>query len=211
MSEALAMLGVAGAAVVFLSLLHSYLLLVRFSAIDIMRRNVIELKPGSVRELAAIVALYRPGPMAYIPKYVRSKFGQEPINYLHDALKPILEETYGVICYQDQVLRIAVAIAGFSLGQADILRKAMSSKDRATMDEQREKFLEGARANGVPEKTAAKIYEQIEPFAGYAFNKAHTAAYGFLSSRLKPAKLRHAPRTARELPSVELGTNVEVA
>ncbi len=96
-----------------------------------MRRNVVELKPNSVGELAAIVALYRPGPMAFIPKFIRSKFGQEPITYLHPALKPILEETYGVICYQEHVLRIARAIGGFSMGQADVLRKAMSSKNKS--------------------------------------------------------------------------------
>ncbi len=148
-----------------------------------MRQNVIDLKPNSVRELAAIVALYRPGPMAYIPNFVRSKFGLDPITYLHPDLEPILAETYGVICYQDQVLRIARAIAGFTLGQADVLRKAMSSKDRAIMDQQREKFLEGAKANGVDEKIAAAIYEQIEPFAGYAFNKAHAVCYAFVAYR----------------------------
>jgi len=148
-----------------------------------MRRNVIDLKPNSVRELAAIVALYRPGPMAFIPNFVRSKFGKEPIEYLHPLLEPILKETYGVICYQEQVLRIATAIAGFSLGQADILRKGMSSKNKKIMDEQRGKFLEGAKANGINEKIAVKIYEQIEPFAGYAFNKAHAVCYAFVAYR----------------------------
>jgi DNA polymerase-3 subunit alpha len=148
-----------------------------------MRRNVVELKPNSVRELAAIVALYRPGPMAFIPKFVKSKFGQEPITYLHPQLEPILKETYGVICYQEQVLNIARAIGGFTMGQADVLRKAMSSKDRAIMDKQKERFLEGARNNGIPEKIAAKIYEQIEPFAGYAFNKAHAVCYAFVAYR----------------------------
>jgi len=148
-----------------------------------MRRNVQDLKPNSVRELAAIVALYRPGPMAYIPNFVRAKFGKEPIRYLHPELEPILAETYGVISYQDQVLLIARAIAGFSLGQADVLRKAMSIKDRQIMDEQRAKFLEGAKNKGVDEKIAAKIYEQIEPFAGYAFNKAHAVCYAFVAYR----------------------------
>lgn len=148
-----------------------------------MRRNVCELKPNSVRELAAIVALYRPGPMAFIPKFVRSKFGQEPIKYLHPSLKPILEETYGVICYQEQVLRIAQVIGGFTLGQADVLRKAMSSKNKEIMDKQKEKFLQGAEANGVSVKIAQTIYEQVEPFAGYAFNKAHAVCYAFVAYR----------------------------
>lgn len=148
-----------------------------------MTRNVIDLKPSSVRELAAIVALYRPGPMAYIPNFVRSKFGQQHIEYLHPDLEPILKETYGVICYQDQVLRIARAIAGFTLGQADILRKAMSSKDRKIMEKQRERFLEGANKKGIDQSVAAQIYEQIEPFAGYAFNKAHAVCYAFVAYR----------------------------
>ncbi len=148
-----------------------------------MRRNVVELKPRSVRELAAIVALYRPGPMDHIPKFIRSKFGQEKIKYLHPDMEPILEETYGVICYQDQVLRIASAIAGFSLGQADKLRKAMSSKDKEVMAQQKQKFVDGAVARGVKQDIAQKIYEQIEPFAGYAFNKAHAVCYAFVAYR----------------------------
>ena len=148
-----------------------------------MRRNVVDLKPNSVRELAAIVALYRPGPMAEISKFVDAKFGRSPIKYLHPSLEPILQETYGVIAYQDQVLQIARDIAGFSLGQADVLRRGMSSKDRAIMDQQREKFLEGAKSKGIAPGIAAKIYEQIEPFAGYAFNKAHAVCYAFVAYR----------------------------
>jgi len=148
-----------------------------------MRQNVIDLKPNSVRELAAIIALYRPGPMASIPNFVRGKFGQDPIDYLHPDLEPILSETYGVISYQDQVLWIARAIAGFTLGQADVLRKAMSIKDPVIMDEQRVKFLEGAKNRGVDEKVASQIYEQIEPFAGYGFNKAHAVCYAFVAYR----------------------------
>lgn len=148
-----------------------------------MRRNVVELKPNSVREIAAIVALYRPGPMAHIPTFVKCKFGQQPIKYLHPALEPILKETYSVIAYQDQVLRIAQAIAGFSLGQADVLRKAMSAKKKEIMDQQRAKFLEGAKKNGIADKTAEKIFDQIEPFAGYAFNKAHAVCYAFVAYR----------------------------
>lgn len=157
-----------------------------------MRRNVVELKPNSVRELAAIVALYRPGPMAHIPKFIKSKFGREPITYLHEELEPILQETHGVIAYQDQVLLIAQAIAGFTLGQADVLRKAMSSKNREIMAKQKRLFLDGAKANGVAEKVAAKIYEQIEPFAGYAFNKAHAVCYAFVAYRTAYMKANYA-------------------
>lgn len=148
-----------------------------------MRRNVIELKPNSVRELAAIVALYRPGPMDSIPRFIRSKFGQEPIKYLHPILEPILKETYGVISYQEHVLEIVRAIGGFTLGQADVLRRAMSKKDKVVMAQQKEKFLQGAKEKGIADKIAVKIYDQIEPFSGYGFNKAHAVCYAFLAYR----------------------------
>jgi len=146
-----------------------------------MRRNIQDLKPNSVGELAAMVALYRPGPMAHIPKFIRSKFGQEPISYPHPSLAPILEETYGVIVYQDQVLLIVQAIAGFTLGQADVFRRAMGKKKKDEMKKQREAFLAGAKENDVPEKKAVEIFDLIEPFAGYAFNKAHAVCYAHLA------------------------------
>ncbi|MBP5274314.1 MAG: DNA polymerase III subunit alpha, partial [Abditibacteriota bacterium] len=146
-----------------------------------MTKNVVELKPNSVRELAAIVALFRPGPMAYIPKFIKSKFGAAPITYTHPVLEPILKETYGVICYQEQVLKIAQAVGGFSLGKADILRKAMSKKKKQIMDEMKSDFIKGALENDINEKTATDIFEQIEPFAGYAFNKAHAVCYAHLA------------------------------
>jgi DNA-directed DNA polymerase III PolC len=136
-----------------------------------MRRYIRELKPTNVRHLAAMVALYRPGPMAHIPTFIAGKEGRIQPQYLHPALEPILRETYGVIVYQDQVLQIVRAIAGFSLGQADILRRAMGKKIPEEMRQQREHFLAGARANGVDERVANQIWEYIEPFAGYAFNK----------------------------------------
>jgi DNA polymerase-3 subunit alpha len=146
-----------------------------------MRRHIAELKPGNVHEIAAMVALYRPGPMAHIPRYIRCKHGLEKIKYPHPALEPILKETYGVIVYQDQVLLIVRAIAGFSLGQADILRKAMGKKDRDEMARQREKFIAGAIANGTGQVKAEELFSLIEPFAGYAFNKAHAACYAMVA------------------------------
>jgi DNA polymerase III subunit alpha len=146
-----------------------------------MRRWVRELKPTSVRHLMAIVALYRPGPMAYIPTYIARKEGRERIEYIHPKLEPILRETYGVIVYQDQVIKSVVAIAGFSMGQADVLRNAMSKKIRDVMVEQKDLFIEGARENGITADGANRIWEQIEPFAGYAFNKAHAACYALLA------------------------------
>ena len=147
-----------------------------------MRRYIAELRPNNVGEVAAMVALYRPGPMAQIPKYIRCKLGMDEIEYPHPALEPILKETYGIIVYQDQVLRIVQAIAGFSLGQADILRKAMGKKILKEIVQQRENFMAGAENLGiVNEKTASYIFDLIEPFAGYAFNKAHAFCYAMVA------------------------------
>lgn len=147
-----------------------------------MRRYIAELRPNNVGEVAAMVALYRPGPMAQIPQYIKSKLGLMKIQYLHPALEPILQETYGIIVYQDQVLRIVQAVAGFSLGQADILRKAMGKKSLKEMVQQRENFMAGAETKGVVDAaTAAQLFDLIEPFAGYAFNKAHAFCYAMVA------------------------------
>lgn len=146
-----------------------------------MRRNITQLKPTSVRDLAAMVALYRPGPMAHIETFIKAKHGQIEIKYPHEKLEPILAETYGVIVYQDQVMMIARAIAGYTLGQADILRRAMGKKDAEVMAAQRARFVEGAAANGVSAQDAIKIFDLIEPFAGYAFNKAHAVCYAMVA------------------------------
>ncbi len=146
-----------------------------------MRRHIAELKPSNVGEVAAMVALYRPGPMAHIPRFVRCKHGMEPIKYPHPVLEPILAETFGVIVYQDQVLQIVNQFAGFSFGQADILRKAMGKKERAEMAQQRDKFMAGAEANGHKQAKAEEIFDLIEPFAGYAFNKAHAVCYAIVA------------------------------
>ncbi len=143
-----------------------------------MRRYLMELKPQSIQELSAMVALYRPGPLAEIPNYIKGKFKPKTIQYLHPKLEPILKETYGVIVYQDQVLRIVQSISGLSLGQADILRKAMGKKIPEVMEKMRAQLIDGAVKNGVDEKIAIKICDLIEPFTGYAFNKAHATCYG---------------------------------
>ena len=142
-----------------------------------MRRYVQELKPTSVRDLAAMVALYRPGPMAHIPQFIRSKHGKQKIQYMHPLLEEVLSETYGVIVYQDQVMRIAQVIAGYTLGQADLLRRAMGKKKKEEMEAQRENFLKGAEEKGIEKKIADAIFNLMEPFAGYAFNKAHAVCY----------------------------------
>jgi DNA polymerase III subunit alpha len=146
-----------------------------------MRRYIQELKPSNVRDVAAMVALYRPGPMAHIPRFVRCKHGLEKIEYPHPWLEELLKETYGVIVYQDQVMLIAQIIAGYTLGQADLLRRAMGKKKKEEMVKQRENFLNGAKAKGVSEKKASDIFDLMEPFAGYAFNKAHAVCYAMVA------------------------------
>jgi DNA polymerase-3 subunit alpha len=148
-----------------------------------MRRYIRELKPTNFSDIAAMVALYRPGPMEQIPTFIRAKQGIAPIHYPHPILKEILEETYGVIVYQEQVIFIAQALAGYSLGQADILRKAMGKKIAAVMKKEERNFIAGAKKNGIPPELAQEVFSLIEPFAGYAFNKAHSVSYGLIAYR----------------------------
>ncbi len=146
-----------------------------------MRRYIKELKPGSFSDIAAMVALYRPGPMEQIPTFIRAKQGVAPIHYPHPILKEILEETYGVIVYQEQVIFIAQALAGYSLGQADIFRKAMGKKIPTVMKKEERNFIAGAKKNGISPELAREVFSLIEPFAGYAFNKAHSVSYGLIA------------------------------
>ncbi len=146
-----------------------------------MRNTVADLKPSSIPDLAALVALYRPGPMEHIPRFIDGKHGLAPIAYPHDDLAEILDETYGVIVYQDQVLQIARKFAGYTLGQADVMRKAMGKKIPQVMRAERDNFLRGAAERGYSQRDAQTIFELIEPFAGYAFNKAHAVCYGAIA------------------------------
>ena len=132
-------------------------------------------------DLIALVALYRPGPMANIPVYCARKLGKERVEYDHPKLEPILKETFGVITYQEQVQQIAKDLAGYSLGQADILRRAMGKKIKSEMDAQRERFVAGAVANGVVRATADTIFDACAKFAEYGFNKSHSAPYAFIA------------------------------
>ncbi|MEX2081079.1 MAG: DNA polymerase III subunit alpha, partial [Dehalococcoidia bacterium] len=143
-----------------------------------MRRYIQDLHPTDTSDLCAMVALYRPGPMQHIPRYIDGKHGRVPISYPHADLSGILDATYGVIVYQDQVLLIAQKFAGYTLGQAEVMRKAMGKKIRELMQAERERFVSGAMARGYSKDEAVAVFELIEPFAGYAFNKAHSWCYG---------------------------------
>jgi len=146
-----------------------------------MRRYIKELKPSTFSDIAAMVALYRPGPMEQIPRFIKAKHGLEPIHYPHPALVDILKETYGVIVYQEQVLFIVRTFAGYSLGQDDIFRKAMGKKISEVMKKERRNFIAGAKKNGFSTDIASDVFNLIEPFAGYAFNKAHAVSYALIA------------------------------
>ncbi|MGQ0742354.1 MAG: DNA polymerase III subunit alpha, partial [Alphaproteobacteria bacterium] len=142
-----------------------------------MRDLLRKMKPDHINDLTALVALFRPGPMESIPKYIACKHGREAPDYLHPLLEPILRETFGVMTYQEDVMRIARELAGYSMGEADLLRRAMGKKIPAEMARHRERFIKGAVSKGVPTHLAEQIFEQAAKFAGYGFNKGHAAAY----------------------------------
>jgi len=146
-----------------------------------MRDLLRQLRPGRIEDVVALVAMYRPGPMEQIPKFIERKHGRTKVEYEHPLMEAILKETYGIMVYQEQVMRIASDLAGFSMGEADILRRAMGKKSPELMAEQRKKFVDGALAHGVPEKKADKIFSLMEQFAGYGFNKSHAAAYAIIA------------------------------
>ncbi len=146
-----------------------------------MRESLKRLKPDRFEDIIAMVALYRPGPMDNIPTYINRKHGEEPVDYLNPMLEAILKETYGVIIYQEQVIQIAQVMGGYTLGQADLLRRAMGKKDKAEMAKQQARFVEGAQAKGVKKEEAIYIFELVDKFAGYGFNKSHAAAYALVS------------------------------
>jgi DNA polymerase III subunit alpha len=146
-----------------------------------MRRLTMDLKASSFADIVAVVALYRPGPMQLIPTFVSRKHGREQVDYLHPKLEGILKETYGIMVYQEQVIQAAQILAGYSLGEADLLRRAIGKKIPAEMAAQRNRFITGCAAGNIPDKKANEIFEKIEYFAGYGFNKSHSAAYGLIS------------------------------
>lgn len=176
-----------------------------------MRRAIMELKPSSLHDLAAMVALYRPGPMDEIPKYISGKHGRKPIAYPHPLLEECLRPTHGVIVYQDQVLQIVQAIAGFSLGEADVLRRAMGKKKKSDMDKTEPKFFKGAADRGVDEPTARRIWTLLEPFAGYAFNKAHAYCYALLAYRTAYLKANYPVQYMAALMAAYLEKDDKVA
>ena len=146
-----------------------------------MKDMLKQAKPDCFEDIIALVALYRPGPMDLIPDFCRRKHGLQRVEYPHPAVEPILKETYGIMVYQEQVMQIAQVVGGYSLGSADLLRRAMGKKKKEEMDAQRAVFVEGAKAQGTSEKQAADLFDLMEKFASYGFNKSHAAAYALVA------------------------------
>ena len=156
-----------------------------------MRDMIKRARPDRFEDIIALVALYRPGPMDLIPDFIRRKHGEEKVEYLDERLVPILSPTYGIMVYQEQVMQIAQVIGGYSLGGADLLRRAMGKKKAEEMDAQREIFVAGAEKNGVPRGKATQLFNLMEKFAGYGFNKSHAAAYALLAYHTAYMKAHH--------------------
>jgi len=175
-----------------------------------MRSYLRELKPTCVEDLTAMVALYRPGPMDSIPTFIQSKHGKRIITYLHPRLEEYLKESYGVIVYQDQVLLIAVHLAGFTWLEVDSFRKAMGKKKIEEMAKYREKFIQGCVKNKISEKIATQLYEVIEPFSGYGFNKAHACAYAWVAYQTAYLKANYTAEFMAATMTTESGDTKKV-
>ena len=158
-----------------------------------MRSVLRQMRADKIEDIIALISLYRPGPMDNIPTYIRRKHGEEKIAYPHPLLEAVLKETNGVIVYQEQVMEIAKILAGYSLGGADLLRRAMGKKIKEEMDQQRKIFVEGAKKNNVSDHQANEIFDLVDKFAGYGFNKSHAAAYAMISYQTAYLKAHFLP------------------
>ncbi len=176
-----------------------------------MRSTLRAMKPDCVEDIIALVSLYRPGPMENIPTYVERKQGLQAPDYLHPSLEAVLKETYGVIIYQEQVMRIAQILSGYTLGEADLLRRAMGKKQKDEMDRQRARFVDGAREKGVDPHKAASIFDLVEKFAGYGFNKSHAAAYAYIAYQTAYLKANHGAEFLAASMSLDLANTDKLA
>ncbi|MCH1640220.1 DNA polymerase III subunit alpha [Paenibacillus timonensis] len=176
-----------------------------------MRRVLKELKPSVFEDIISVNALYRPGPMEFIPKFIASKHGQIGVEYPHRDLEPILKDTYGIIVYQEQIMQIASKMAGFSLGEADLLRRAVSKKKREVLDEQRSHFVGGSVAQGYSEAEANAVYDMIVRFADYGFPRAHAAAYGVLAFQTAYLKAHYPVQFMASMLTAVTGSHRKVA
>ena len=176
-----------------------------------MRDVLIGLKPDRFEDIIAVVSLYRPGPMENIPTYINRKHGNQNITYMHADLEEVLKETYGIFIYQEQVLRAAQVLANFSLGSADILRRAMGKKDKDEMFQQKNAFLKGAMHKGIDENKAKEIFDQISAFAGYGFNKSHAAAYALIAYQTAWIKCNFPKEFFASMMSIEFNNSEKLS
>jgi DNA polymerase-3 subunit alpha len=176
-----------------------------------MTRYLIQMKPTSLDHVIAMVALFRPGPMEFIPEYIARMHGQQPVEYRHPTLAPIFDSTYGIAVYQEQLMRAAVELAGYSPSEADDLRKAVSKKIKKDIDKHRDKFTAGASARGIPTETAKAIYGDWEEFARYGFNKSHAADYGVIAVQTAYLKVHYPVEYITALLSVSKNQTEKVA
>jgi DNA polymerase-3 subunit alpha len=196
----------------------TYALLSRAEAVGVfqlesqgMRRALLDMKPDRFEDIIALVALYRPGPMANIPTYCARKHGEEEPEYIHPKLEPVLKETFGVIVYQEQVMQAAQILAGYSLGQADLLRRAMGKKIRSEMQAQRAEFVKGATERGIVRAQADAVFDLLERFAEYGFNKSHAAAYALVAYQTAYMKANYPVEFLAASMSLEMGNTDKLA
>ncbi|RAV06566.1 DNA polymerase III subunit alpha [Paenibacillus sp. YN15] len=176
-----------------------------------IRRVLRDLKPSGFEDVISVVALYRPGPMEFIPKYIAGKHGQIQVEYPHPNLEPILKDTYGIIVYQEQIMQIASRMAGFSLGEADLLRRAVSKKKREVLDQERKHFVAGSVGLGYTEEEANRVYDMIVRFADYGFPRAHATAYGVLAFRTAYLKAHYPVFFMASMLTAVIGSHRKVA
>ena len=169
-----------------------------------MRRVLRDMKPNKFEHIVAAISLYRPGPMEYIPRYVNRMHGKEPVTYRHELLTPILSETYGIIVYQEQIIQIASELAGYTPGDADLMRRAVAKKKEKDLIKHKAKFIEGAAKRNIAEEVAISIFDEIEFFANYGFNKSHAADYAVITAQTAFLKVHYPVEYMTALLTVEL-------
>ncbi|MDK8182296.1 DNA polymerase III subunit alpha [Paenibacillus sp. UMB4589-SE434] len=176
-----------------------------------VRKVLRELKPSGFEDIVSVLALYRPGPMEFIPNFIQSKHGRKPVEYPHPDLEPILKDTYGIIVYQEQIMHIASRMAGFSLGEADLLRRAVSKKKREVLDQERAHFVEGSLRQGYTKEEANRVYDMIVRFADYGFPRAHAAAYGVLAFQTAYLKTHYPTEFMASMLTANMGNHRKTA
>ena len=176
-----------------------------------VRKVLKDLKPSEFEDIISVLALYRPGPMEFIPKYIAGKHGQVEVVYPHPTLEPILRDTYGIIVYQEQIMQIASSMAGFSLGEADLLRRAVSKKKREVLDEERTHFVSGSLRQGFNADEANHVYDMIVRFADYGFPRAHATAYGVLAFQTAYLKAHYPIYFMASMLTAVMGNHRKVA